>query len=104
MRSCGIILENPLSERIHRTASGGQGGHLLSNVCLFLVCILPTFVYDVRTFMTAWIAVENPQIQRPYPGGIVVGMDSEPERKTEYLQCEINPVDHRVGMILAPRG
>jgi hypothetical protein len=36
------------------------------------------------------------------PVGIAVGMGSEHEQKTQYLQRELKPVDHRVGMISEP--
>ena len=61
---------------------------------------LPTLVYDARTSMAAEIAVENQRIQCPYLGGIAVGMDLERVRKAQYLQCELKPIDHRVGVIL----
>jgi len=33
------------------------------------------------------------------PGGIAVGIGSEHEQKIQYLQRELKPVDHRVGII-----
>lgn len=73
----------------------GRGRCLLP----LLARILATLVYGARTFMAARVAVENPRIQRLYPGGIAVGMDFGPERKAEYLQCDLKPIDHRVGVI-----
>lgn len=59
---------------------------------------LPTLVYDVERAHGGMVAVENPRIQRPYPGGIGVGMGLGSDRKAQYLQCELKPIDHRVGV------
>lgn len=66
------------------------------------VRFLPTLVYDVERAYGGMVAVENPRIQRPYPGGIAVGMDLERVPKAQYLQCELKPVDHRVGVTRHP--
>ncbi len=63
-----------------------QGQPLASCRSQRAVCILAALVYDARASMAARIAVENPRIQRPYPGGIAVGMDLGPERKAQQLQ------------------
>jgi hypothetical protein len=62
------------------------------------VCILAALVYDTRASVAGRIAVENPRIQPSWLGGIAVGMGLERGRKTQRLQCELKPVDHRVGV------
>jgi hypothetical protein len=70
---------------LYRRRLGEKGGErpLLPKLSFLLVCILADLVYDARPPIAGRTAIWNPRIQRPYPGGIEVGMDLGRVRKAQ---------------------